>query len=323
MTKKHGVNLETYRKADRHLSKDLLNQLQGTGMLHPILEAVSGDDALRFDIRERRFNVYYQGGSLLMVDGRKSPVALHFDPKYFKGNATTAPELPASLSSRADAEAWVSAFGGLKRGMDEWWKTHKKGERAHCQAMAAANSGARGNPVGDFLILDMEYQWAQRRLDLIAAQRSPSASDPDGWREPRLVFIEVKSEYSACTGASGLHDHARDFRDIIGARGGQAVEAIKLEYQRIWEQKSDLDLLDSSVPFERFSTETPALLLVFVDLDVRHRSLGVPLRQVAETAAETPGVEIRLLKLNSPDYVMRDTNCVDARVYAGTASQRP
>jgi hypothetical protein len=29
--------------------------------------------------------VYYGGGNLMLVDGRKSPWALHFDKKYFKG----------------------------------------------------------------------------------------------------------------------------------------------------------------------------------------------------------------------------------------------
>lgn len=310
MTTKRQVDLETYRKAPRRLSDHLFKHLS-EGDLQPVLKAVVADPRLRLDIRERRFNVYYGGGSLMLADGRKSPTQLHFDAKYYKGNDTLMPLLPSVLNSLSDAQAWVGSFEELISGMDTWWKTHAKGERAHCQAMAAANDGASAPPLGDFLILDMEYQWAQRRLDLIAAEKHPTESDPTGWREPDLVFVEVKSDYSACSGASGLSDHASDYRDIITTRSGAAAADIKSEYQRVWSQKRDLGLISPSVPFERFSADTPGLLLVFVDLDPRHRCLEIPMMLVAETARLLEGGRVQMLSLSSPNYIMRSSDCLN------------
>jgi hypothetical protein len=152
---------------------------------------------------------------------------LHFDEKYFKGGALKPPTLPTQVSTKKDVHAWVQAFPKLIAGMESWWKLHPKGELAHAHAMAEANSGMVGYPSGDYLVLDSEYQWAHRRLDMVAAKRRPTEDDAIGWTEPDLVFIEVKSEYSACYGIAGLRDHARDYRDIITSRDGQHVQDIK------------------------------------------------------------------------------------------------
>lgn len=73
MTTKRQVNLDTYRKRPRLLSNPMENALKPGGSLNPVLVAVSHDTRLRLDIRDRRFNIYYGGGSLLLVDGRKTP----------------------------------------------------------------------------------------------------------------------------------------------------------------------------------------------------------------------------------------------------------
>jgi len=110
MTTKQQVNLNSYSKIPRLLSKPMEVALGPGGDLHPVLVAVAKDDRLRLDIRDRRFNVYYGGGNLMLVDGRKSPWALHFDKKYFKGGTLKPPTLPPQFSSIDDAHAWVLAF---------------------------------------------------------------------------------------------------------------------------------------------------------------------------------------------------------------------
>src|SRR3972149_7569677 len=133
MTSKQQVHLDTYRKSPRRLAEPMEAALGPGGGLHPILVAVAGDDRLRLDIRDRRFNVYYAGGSLMLVDGRRSPWVLHFDGKYFKGGALQPPTLPTQFSAIDDAHAWVHAFPDLITGMEHWWTRHPKGERTHCQ----------------------------------------------------------------------------------------------------------------------------------------------------------------------------------------------
>jgi hypothetical protein len=166
MTKKKDVDLDTYKKSPRLLTTQMEQALEPGGGLHPVLAAVTQDDRLRLEIRDHRFNIYYAGGSLLRVDGNSSPWAMHFDKKYFKGGSLDPPTLPAQYSATEDSREWVEAFPALIACMDDWWTRHPKGERAHCQAMAAANSARAGLPFADYLIIDLEYQWAQRRFDL-------------------------------------------------------------------------------------------------------------------------------------------------------------
>ncbi len=308
MTKKQQVDLNTYPKIPRLLTEPMEVALGPGGALHPVLAAVANDRRLRLDIRDRRFNLYYGGGNLMLVDGRKSPWVLHFDEKYFKGEALKPPTLPTQFSGIDDAHAWVQAFPVLIDGMEDWWTRHPKGERAHCQAMAASNSGMNGPPPVDYLVLDLEYQWAQRRFDIIAAKRRPTEDDVTGWAEPDLVFVEVKNKYGACSGKSGLGQHARDYRDIITASEWQHVQDIKLEYENVIAQKTRLGLLDKSLGFSCFSSAVPELLVVFVDLDPNVPKLIAPLGEVrAISDALCDAAHIRFTRLDSKvpkGYVM-------------------
>jgi hypothetical protein len=305
MTTKQQINLDTYKKKPRLLAESMEAALRPGGGLHPVLAAVAEDDQLRLDIRERRFNVYYGGGSVMLVDGRESPWVLHFDVKYFKDGTSQPPTLPAWFSTIDDAHAWVQAFSRLICVMKEWWGKHPKDERCHCQAMAAANPGRVGPPPADYLVLDLEYQWAQRRFDMVAAKRNPTADDVTGWAEPDVVFVEAKSAYGACSGTSGLGNHACDYHDIIKASSGRGVNDIKREYENVIAQKTRLGLLDRALGFRRFSLGIPELLVAFVGLDPTAVQLRAPLdnvRRVMDTLGDA--TRIRFMRLNPSNYVM-------------------
>jgi hypothetical protein len=307
MTTKKQVDLNIYRKEPRLLAEQMEVALGPEGALRPVLVAVADDHRLRLDIRDRRFNVYYGGGNLMLVDGRKSksPWALHFAEKYFKGGILQRPILPKLFSAIDDAHAWVQAFPDLIAGMEDWWIRHPKGERTHCQAMAAANSGMTGPPPADYLVLDLEYEYAKRRFDMVAAKRRRTEEDGTGWVEPDLVFVEVKCEYGACYGTSGLGDHARDYKDIIKASNGQRVHEIKLEYENIVAQKRRLGLFDRSLGLRRFSAAVPELLVVFVGLDPSAPPMQAPLSEVRAVADELGNAaRIRFMQLDSPGRVM-------------------
>jgi hypothetical protein len=279
--------------------------LRPHGELRLIVEAVINDDRLRLDIRAHQFNIYYGGGNLMLVGGRRSPWEARFDTKYFKGGTLIPPVLPTKLTSTGDSRAWMRAFPQLMAGMEDWWQRHPKGERAHCQAIAAANSAVAGLPQSDYLILDLEYQWAQRRFDLVAARRHPTPDDDTGWVEPELVLIEVKSEYGACRGSSGLGDHARDFQNIVLARGGQSVSAIKLEFQNMLFQKMRLELIHAALGFKQFSPAAFELLIVFIGIDPTASKISAPIAEVA-AISESLGTKgrIRFMQLTAPAYVM-------------------
>lgn len=305
MTKKNEVNLDTYKKEPRRLTNNMLNALEPGGVLNPLLAAVAQDDRLRLEIRDCRFNIYYSGGSLLRVAGSQSGWEMHFDAKYFKDGSTELPHLRTHSSTAEDSRVWVEAFPALIAGMDNWWIRNPKIERAHCQAMSAANSAYYGLPSADYLIIDLEYQWAQRRFDLMAAKRKPTIDDPSGWVKPDLVFVEVKSDYGACTGASGLGDHVRDFYEIITARSGERIPDIKLEFENLIAQKRRLGLLHSSLPFKPFSTSVPELLIVLVDLDLGYPSIQAQLEEIRIVSNKIGNTsQIQFMCLDSTNYRM-------------------
>lgn len=307
MTNKKQVDLDTYRnkKKPRLLAEAMEMALRPEGALRPVLDEIIKDDELRLDIRERRFNVYFQGGNLMRVDGRRQPWELHFDEKYFKGGAPQTPkDLPMQFSTIDDAHAWVNKFSYLKAGMTNWWTQprHRKGERVHCQQMATTNSSMAGAPSADYLVLDLEYEWAKRRFDMIAAKRRPTENDMSGWAEPDLVFVEVKSDENACCHNSGLLDHAVDYRDIIMSGGGQSSKNIKIEFQNVIAQKTRLGLLGASLGFKRFFSAVPELLVVFVNLDPNKPLVQKALAKIRDELDEIE--RIRFMQLALSNYVM-------------------
>jgi len=282
MTTKHDVDLMTYHKNPRRLPPAMENALVGRGgMLKPVLDRVTADQRLRLEIRDRRFNVYYRGGSVMLVDGRKASWSLHFDKKYFNSMTILLPDLPKECTAE-NVRQWLEAFPELTAGMDRWWTHHPQGERDHCQKIATQNSGMHGRPDGDYLVLDLEYEYAKCRFDMIAAKRRITRNDPDGWEEPDLVFVEVKSGYGACSGISGLEAHAHDYRKIITSGDGQHVSSIRDEYQDLIVQKMRLGLLNKDLGFKRFSPAVPELLFIFVDLDMKEPKLQTPLKKTRD-----------------------------------------
>lgn len=305
MTKKQNVDFNKYKKNPRLLKPSMETALGPEGGLNPILVAVNKSDQLRFEIRDRRFNVYYGGGNLLLVDGRKRTWSLHFDKRYYEGGALKQPSLPKQFSTLGDSQEWVNAIPTLMKAMETWWTRHPKDERAHCQKMAAVNSAINGLPQTDYVVLDLEYQWAQRRFDLIAAKRKSIDTGSSGWFEPDLVFVEVKSEYKSCSGGSGLYDHASDYRDIVLAQNGKCVQNIKQEFENLIAQKKRLGLLHKAFPFQRFSAAPPELLFVLIDLKLNDHSLTKPISQVrAMSIALGSSGRIRFMPLQSPRYEM-------------------
>ncbi|MDZ4197734.1 MAG: hypothetical protein U1E27_00450 [Kiritimatiellia bacterium] len=307
MTKKAKVNLESYRKAPRLLGPDTEDALQPGGVLHAVLDEVIRDTALRLDIRARQLNVYYRGGSLLRLQGARSPWKADFDKQYFVGDGGAMPFCPRTIVTSDDASAWVRAFPLLRAGMDKWWSSgNRRQERDDCQKLAAGHSALKGSHDVDFLVLDIEYQWAQRRFDLMAARRRITSEDPVGWVEPDLVFVEAKSAIGPCSGRSGLGTHARDFRDIVCARDGLAMEKIRREYEGLIAQKTRMGLFDPNLGFQRFSSAKTDLLLVLIGIDKADRRLRAPLEEV-RAVSDTIGdrARIQFLRLDSAEQTMR------------------
>lgn len=314
MATKNDVNLAKYSKAPRHLSDGMVLELAPGGGLHAIVEAVSGDPdhALRLDIREKRFNIYHRGGNLLCVDGRRRPWAMSFDPKYFKDSGSQIPALPDGFKDDADARAWCNAFPTLREGMIEWSRrVHDCQERADCQTIASANAARDRLPGGDYFVLDLEYQWAQRRFDLVALRRAPTVTDPVGWANPVLTLIEVKRDIGPCRGSAGLAVHAQDYWSLVGAPGFQH-ERIRIEFAGVFRQKQALGLIDPAFALDAIAPGPPEMLVVFVKMQDMRREIGslVKQMQLSGSAAEDTG-RIRFLELSDPATAMCNAHVLE------------
>ena len=322
MPQKYDPDVNLYRKPARRLADGMMQALGPGGVLRPALQRVLDDDRLRLDIRHNQFNVYYGGGNLMRAAWGNGAWDLSFDPNYLKGASNEAASgaplvaLPRNVQGPQDAQAWADSFDALMATMDAWWKHHPKTERTDCQDIARANhtrtalvraDHIRPSPPTDFVVIDLEYQWAQRRFDLMAARRNPTPDDPVGWVHPSLAFIEVKSEIGACTGKAGLADHARDFADIVTARGGAYLQGIRDEFTTVIRQKQALGLISPDFPFLAFSPAQPELIFVTVDLDLTtpaRRGLWDPVHRTAREL-DLPGFQ--LIQLQRRDLAMTKT----------------
>ncbi len=318
MTKKCDVDLATYPKAPRALADGMIAELAAGGGLHPIVEAVANDPegALRLDIREKRFNIYHKGGSLLCVDGRRRPWSMIFDSKYFDGSGREIPVLPSNFTGAADAQAWCEAFPALRQGMIDWWgRVHACQERADCQAIAKANGARDRLPAGDYFVLDLEYQWAQRRFDLVALRRVPTATDPGGWANPALTLVEVKSDIGPCRGSAGLAVHAQDYWSLVGAPESQ-LERIRNEFVGIFRQKQALGLITSNLRMDAIAPVAPELLIVFVKMQHQRRDIGSVARKMALKCPNQSGTgRIRFLELADAEAEMRESEVLKGEAF--------
>lgn len=319
----HNVDLDLYNKRPRLLHDDLERALL-TGELQDVLNEVKRDPTLRLEIRNRCFNVYFQGGSLLRVSGAESSWEMHFDWRYLPETGGERPsDFQKECRSGEDCRAWVDQFDRLKKGMKAWWRSNPNKERCHCQEIATANGASVPVPATDFCVIDLEYQWARCRFDLVAAKRRRTASDPEGWSQPVLVFVEVKSDPRACSGKAGMARHAMDYRDIIWGPARQR-ERMKKEIEDVVRQKSRLGLISRNWPFGAFAREVePELLIVFDDLDPG--LIMKPLADVGEVLTSlSGGGSILALPLGRADYAMRENGILSwGRLLEMTNRARP
>jgi hypothetical protein len=292
--------LDDYKKEPRVLAKQVLDELTN-GRAKPILQAVKTthkNKQLRFEIRsETRFNVYYRGGSILRVNGRKrnGDWDIGFNMNYFANSDREAMDNGERFADVAVGEKWVDKIATLMKGMDNWWaEGNKKGEREDCHLMACGNS----DPcfIQNYLILDTEYAWGRRRyIDLVAAKQNPTTEDPKCWKTPHLVFIEVKCELKACTQkASGLMSHYQDYRNLCRSKNPYKEDEtysdwVKKEFKELACQKIDLGILDEKYRIDQFSRKPPELLFVFIGLDpniIQNRAIRENLKNIYETSCK-------------------------------------
>ena len=267
--RKEDFDWSSYKKQLRRLSKAQESELS-QGRLYPILEYVARDPEVRLDIRPNKANIYFDGGSLLCLEGaRESAFRSVFDLGYVGQSGRITELLPDAGAVRG----LVDSFAGRRQQMKLHGESgHDRSERRIEQYIARANDARSLETDGGLVIFDIEYCYARRRFDFVLF-------DPAGLPEPRLMLGELKCRYGALHGTAGLRVHAIDFGDFVCAGGGRHVEIVKTELAGVVKQKQRLSLLSPEMAFERFSGEPPEFLVVFADYDVRRRQLDEALNR--------------------------------------------
>lgn len=269
----------SYTKAPRRLTPAQMEALS-EGQLRPILDYALDHPEVRFDIRPNSANLYFDGGSLLQLEGgARSPFRGIYNLGYVGekgmhvselGDATKVRELVDSFDQRRE-EMWRHRHSG--RGRDE---------RRNQQLIARANDGRSLTDVSDFVVVDIEYANARRVFDLVGF-------DPAGLPRPWLTYVELKCQGGALNGKSGLRDHAIDFSEFFCADGGRHVELALRELSDMVRQKVDLGLISADLGFESFAQDRPRFLVLFADYDVCQAQLTTPLERIRDEFGERLG----------------------------------
>jgi hypothetical protein len=248
----------SYRKAPRRLLEAQMAELL-RGRLRPLLDYVLEHPDVRFDIRPRNANVYFDGGSLLRLEGGgRMPLQGVFDLGYVGSHGLQRQR----LDDPEAVESLVHGFEERKKQMlHHWGAGTGRAERRVEEHIARANDARSLDSVGDFVIFDIEYCYARRCFDFVALDRA-------GLPCPQLILAELKCRAGALHGTAGLRDHGIDFGELLCAEDGRHVSIVKNELAELFKQKQLLGLLSPDIPFEGFSSDPPEFLVMFADYDV-------------------------------------------------------
>jgi hypothetical protein len=281
--RKEHFDWSIYHKPKRILTDDQELTLTN-GTMRPLLDYVLSQPDVRFDIRHHKANLYFRGGNLLRIAFEKSPSGgIHhfgeFDLNYSVRDSSLRRAnniVRVSLDTEDEVKNCAAELERFRGHMLGWWADHPKGERTYEQYIAAANEHLDRQAPPEYLVVDIEYQYARRRFDLVALRRNPTEADPVGFLKPHLSLWELKCDKRALSGTSGLIDHADDYSRFVRAENGEHANRAKTEYAAMVKQKQRLRLLPQ-FDLEEFSAKRPEFLLLFADYEVREPGLTQPL----------------------------------------------
>lgn len=270
---------ETYRKRPRRLSVAQVEALL-RGHMQPLLQYAQSHAEVRFEIRDGKANLYYEGGTLVRLEGgTRSPFKGVFDERY--NNATRGGEqgpCPTLLATRSQVEELVAALPARQQQMrrHEGDGTGRMELRLEHFIGHANEAGS----TGEFFVVDIEYSYGRCRPDLVVVERGELPC-------PRLILAELKCAGQALCGRAGLGQHAHDFAALVRRGDGSNLRGIKEDLAGLLKQKKELGLVPRSLAFDGFSDEVPLFLVVFARYDVRRQPRGGSLdRALAELSSE-------------------------------------
>lgn len=290
----------------RRLSLPFMKDLQGDGLLNPLLEHVKKDPTLCLEIRQDYINIYYRGGNIIRIEEKEDYIPW-FDSNYcICGETQLVDALPKKMCGKDDVRSWISAIPNLKQAMDYWFGANPKEEREFQQLVLRENNGPIIGRSTDYFIIDIEYDnHCGARFDLIAVEWESDRTVRKIQKQysPKLTFIEMKYGDGALSGKSGILNHVKDFKEYLNGHG---LESIHDEMVNLFKQKRELGLIpalaDNKNAIERFSKEVDFVFLL-ANHDPASNKLRLILKEIIkEHQSDNLGVNLKFYSSNFMGY---------------------
>jgi len=263
----------------RGLSETFMKDLdlgEKEGVLNPITERLQQDTTLDLQIRKDCFNIYYRGGNLMRLRRTRKGYRAEFDTKYCAGTSSRVPSVPPTVTTRADALAWVEAFQELKLFIDIYFAAGKGAEREAQQIIVRDNNRGEGGTASDFFICDIEFALGNSRFDLVGVHWPSTGASRKKQEGHRLVLMELKFGDKSHKGSSGLRKHVQDMTGL--AQDPKRLASFREEMKLCFNQKVELGVIDCPKPIEGFSAEPPLFMFILANHDPAKSALAQELK---------------------------------------------
>ncbi len=236
----------------RILAPQFMNDLK-EGMLFPILYLVKNDNTLDLQIRDNYINIYYRGGSLLLVRQNDQGYEVSFDRNYSKHRVNTygldinKHSHIENITNKDDSISVVKNIPFLKQTMDYYFvAVSTKSEREYQQLIVRENNAVTSSTTNgtDYYICDIEYADRDGRYDMTAVKWESDGNKRKNPNNLELSIIEVKYGDKALKGNSGIFDHLKKINSYLS--GQSNIDNLKEEMMSSFNQKVQLGLINCS-----------------------------------------------------------------------------
>lgn len=258
----------TYSRPARRLS-DFQRESFADGLLRPLLELAVEQDGLSMEIRARSAQFYFSGYSLLRVTG-DGPFTAEFEVSHLapRGERTGERLERRMLETTDDVNESQALLQQLVSSIESDWDAERDlSDRAVRMELARANRGL-DLYADEYVVVDSDYTYGQRRYDLLALQRTEGVTGPGGFANCELVFVDVRHSARSVTGAAGPAAVGADIADLTKAVGGSHIARVREEVEDLVRQKVALGLLPKDLELRALEERMPQMLVVFGNVEV-------------------------------------------------------
>lgn len=295
---------------NRKLSSTFMNDLkQEKGLLYKLLERVKKDHTLMLAIREDYINIYYRGGSLLLLtEGSHGRYSATIDKNFLPEDSVI--DLPRTIKNLDDVNAWIRQFPNLKQCMDFKLSGKQNNEREFQQVVFRENNFSSLANETEFFFSDIEYtpKGFRFKFDMIGVEWA--AGKRKYGSQCRPVIVEMKYGDNAIDGKAGLVDHLTDISKFL-----ETKNSLNEQVNAQMEQMRELGLIglvkENMHKIDIGESAKPLVIFVLANSNPRSVKLSKAIGALKEKFGEdgsSPEFELRFFVANFCGYAMHKAN---------------